>query len=156
MAEGLFAETERNLKIAFDQEPVLIDSIFRSVKKRNGKTVSFDKSKITSAVFKAAKAVGGEDRSMAELISNEVIIYLHSTIGDRTPSVEEVQDAVEKVLIERGHAKTAKAYILYRKQREILRKKRLLIRNPTNAKQPITLCLSGPRMMIMSIGTAGG
>lgn len=130
MAEGLFAETERNLKIAFDQEPVLIDSIFRSVKKRNGKTVSFDKSKITSAVFKAAKAVGGEDRSMAELISNEVIIYLHSTIGDRTPSVEEVQDAVEKVLIERGHAKTAKAYILYRKQREILRKKRLFDKKP--------------------------
>ncbi len=130
MAEGLFDNEARGLKITFDEGQARVKSLFRTVKKRDGKIVSFDKNKITNAIFKAARAVGGEDRSVAEQLTNDVIFYLHSVVGDKTPSVEEVQDAVEKVLIERGHAKTAKAYILYRKQREILRKKRILEKKP--------------------------
>ncbi len=130
MAEGLFTPDERALKISLDEEPVQEISIYSNVKKRDGKVVPFDKDKITNAIFKAAKAVGGEDRNIAEMLANDVIRYLRSTIGDRIPNVEEIQDAVEKVLIERGHAKTAKTYILYRRQREILRKKRFLEKKP--------------------------
>lgn len=94
---------------------------FRSIRKRDGRIVEFNYEKIASAIFKAAKAVGGEDRQLAEELAEIVIQYLHKQLGANIPSVEEVQDAVEKVLIETGHAKTAKAYILYRDRRTRLR-----------------------------------
>jgi ribonucleoside-triphosphate reductase len=96
---------------------------FPRVAKRNGDVVSFDISKITTAIFKAARSVGGEDRSLAEQLAQEVCALLRSQRGDHVPKVEEIQDAVERVLIERGHARTAKAYILYREQRSRLRRK---------------------------------
>ena len=130
MADGLFTAQERGLKITLDEEPVREKSIYDKIKKRNGKTVPFEKGKIINAIFKAAKAVGGEDRELADMLTEDVIRHLHSAIGDRTPQVEEVQDAVEKMLIERGHAKTAKAYILYRRQRELLRKKKVMQKRP--------------------------
>jgi len=103
---------------------------FQSVKKRDGKVVPFDKSKISQAIYMAAKAVGGEDRKRAKQLADEVVLFLYTLKGEKVPEVEEIQDAVEKVLIENGHARTAKAYILYRKQREILRKKKLLEKHP--------------------------
>lgn len=130
MADGLFTAQERGLKITLDEGPVRTKGVYDYIKKRNGKVVPFDRGKIVNAIFKAAKAVGGEDRELAEMLAEDVILHLHSAIGDRTPQVEEVQDAVEKMLIERGHAKTAKAYILYRKQQEILRKKKVLQKRP--------------------------
>ncbi len=84
---------------------------------RDGKIVSFDKETITKAIFKAAKAVGGEDKSIAEALANEVTEFIKVKFGNRIPTVEDVQDCVEKVLIEKGHAKTAKAFILYRDRR---------------------------------------
>ncbi|MBI2445097.1 ribonucleoside triphosphate reductase [Candidatus Micrarchaeota archaeon] len=89
------------------------------VKKRDGRIMPFDKSRIADAIFKAARAVGGHDRAAAERLAGVVVDQL-SQIG-ATPTVEQVQDAVEKVLIEEGHAKTAKAFILYRKQHEDIR-----------------------------------
>lgn len=89
--------------------------------KRDGRVVAFDQERIINAIFKAAKAVGGADRKIATNLSQEVLVILHERSPEDYPSVEEVQDIVEKVLIENGHAKTAKAYILYRKQREELR-----------------------------------
>lgn len=89
--------------------------------KRDGRVVPFDQERITDAIFKAAKAVGGADRRLAIRLSDEVLGIICQMFGESLPSVEEVQDIVEKVLIENGHAKTAKAYILYRKQREELR-----------------------------------
>jgi ribonucleoside-triphosphate reductase len=97
------------------------DKVFRSIRKRDGRIVEFNREKIVSAVFKAAKAVGGEDRQLAEELGEIVIQYLYKRLGSGIPTVEEVQDAVEKVLIETGHAKTAKAYILYRDRRTRLR-----------------------------------
>ena len=98
---------------------------FTSVRKRDGRIVSFDGSKITDAVFKAAKAVGGEDRFLAEELARAVTFFLRRKLGEKIPDIEEIQDAVEKVLMEMGHAKTAKAYILYRdrrtRQREMLK-----------------------------------
>jgi len=91
------------------------------IRKRDGREVSFDPNKITEAIFKAAKAVGGSDREMAMELTLDVMRYLKQKYNGRGCSVEDVQDVVEKVLIERGHAKTAKAYILYRDSRNRVR-----------------------------------
>ncbi len=95
------------------------------IKKRDGRIVEFDQEKITNAIFKAAQAAGGKDRKTAQFLSDKVIEELDK-VGD-TPTVEEIQDIVEKVLIEQGHAKTAKAYIVYRQQRAEIRKEKQLV-----------------------------
>ncbi|MBN1698475.1 MAG: hypothetical protein JW881_13250 [Spirochaetales bacterium] len=90
--------------------------------KRDGKIVDFDRRKITFAILQAAVAVGGRDRDIAERITDDVIGLLQQrTFKGTYPAVEEVQDIVEKSLIERGHAKTAKAYILYRYEHALKR-----------------------------------
>jgi len=92
------------------------------VRKRDGRLEPFDQERITSAVWKAAKAVGGKDREQAKRISDQVVAELKNRFGeDGCPTVEEIQDLVEKMLIENGHAQTAKAYILYRKQHQDMR-----------------------------------
>ena len=92
------------------------------IKKRNGDIVPFNATKITEAIFRAAQSVGGSDRKMAEDIAAQVIKELAKI---DVPTVEETQDFVEKVLIEEGHAKTAKAFILYRAKRSEEREKNL-------------------------------
>ena len=92
------------------------------VRKRDGKLEPFDQERITTAVWKAAKAVGGKDREQAKRVSDQVLAELKNRFGeDGCPTVEEIQDIVEKMLIENGHAQTAKAYILYRKQHQDMR-----------------------------------
>ena len=89
------------------------------VRKRDGTVAEFAGAKITDAIFKAAQAVGGTDRKLAETLAGKAINILeYNTDKEQIPTVEDIQDIVEKVLIKSGHAKTAKAYILYRKQRE--------------------------------------
>ena len=95
---------------------------FDSVVKRDSRIVSFSKSKITDAIFNAATAAGGEDRRLAEELASVVTLFLRKKFGSKIPSIEEIQDVVEKVLIETGHAKTAKRYILYRENRTKARK----------------------------------
>ncbi|MBQ3256779.1 MAG: anaerobic ribonucleoside triphosphate reductase [Oscillospiraceae bacterium] len=85
--------------------------------KRDGRKVPFNVEKITNAIFKAAQAVGGTDYQEAASAAEEVCRLCEALYGENVPSVEQVQDLVEKVLIERGHAQTAKAYILYRYER---------------------------------------
>lgn len=89
--------------------------------KRDGRSENFNVDKITCAIFKAATACGGDNLQMAAELSNQVWKILKEVFSDSLPNVEDVQDIVEKVLIERGHAKTAKAYILYRQQRKSAR-----------------------------------
>jgi ribonucleoside-triphosphate reductase len=92
------------------------------VRKRDGRLEPFDQERITNAIWKAAKAVGGKDRELAKRLSDQVVAELKRRFGeDGVPTVEEIQDIVEKILIENGHARTAKAYILYRKQHQDLR-----------------------------------
>jgi len=91
------------------------------VRKRDNRLVPFDESKIADAIFKAAQAVGGEDRAMAEELASVVTMFLQKKFQGRVPGIEDIQDIVEKVLIETGHAKTAKAYILYRDKRARIR-----------------------------------
>ena len=82
------------------------------IRKRDGRDVSFDPNKITEAIYKAAQSVGGSDREMAMELTLDVLRLLKQKYNGQVCGVEEVQDMVEKVLIERGQAKTAKAYIL--------------------------------------------
>jgi uridine kinase len=97
------------------------------VVKRTGAVVPFNKDRITNAIYRAAVAVGGRDRSIAEGLADQVVAMLEETTPpDHIPTIEEIQDIVEKVLIENGHAKTAKAYILYRDERA--RRRRALAR----------------------------
>ncbi|KAB2954514.1 anaerobic ribonucleoside triphosphate reductase [Heliorestis acidaminivorans] len=95
--------------------------MFIQIRKRDGRVVDFQESKITDAIFKAAKAVGGEDRHMAMELTLLVLRTLKEKYNGHIFSVEDVQDMVEKVLIEEGHARTAKAYIIYRNQRTKIR-----------------------------------
>ena len=95
--------------------------------KRNGNIVPFKKEKIVLAIFKAASAVGGNDFATSERLANEVIRIAEQTFTDGIAEVEKIQDIVEKVLIENGHAKTAKAFILYREKRYSARQANALI-----------------------------
>lgn len=100
-------------------------SVIKSVVKRDGSVVEFTPQRITNAIYRAAVAVGGRDKSTAEKLSAEVVRVLEAqTPRGEVPTVEQIQDTVEKVLIEKGHAKVAKAYILYRAERAQLREKR--------------------------------
>ncbi|MBP9040327.1 MAG: hypothetical protein KBF64_00990 [Anaerolineaceae bacterium] len=90
----------------------------KSVIKRTGAIVPFTPERITNAIYRAAVEVGGRDRKTAEELTRLVVEILESNPDpDYTPHIEEIQDVVEKVLIETGHARVAKAYILYRDER---------------------------------------
>lgn len=106
------------------EKPAMTPKITHVIK-RTGAVVPFTKERITNAIYRAAVAVGGRDRATAERLSDQVVEILEQTYPPgRIPTVEEIQDVVEKVLIENGHAKTAKAYILYRAERARMRMKK--------------------------------
>ncbi|MGN8764661.1 anaerobic ribonucleoside triphosphate reductase [Hornefia butyriciproducens] len=89
--------------------------------KRDGRVVPFDIDKITDAIFNAAQVLGGKDREMSSYLAKQVELYLLEVCHNSVPTVEQIQDAVEKILIENGHARTAKEYILYRAERTRIR-----------------------------------
>jgi len=92
------------------------------IRKRNGKIVDFDQTKIVSAIFKATEAVGQADEYRAKAFVDEVVENINAKFHSRSiPAVEEIQDIVEEVLIKNREIKVAKAYILYRDQRARLR-----------------------------------
>ncbi len=90
------------------------------IKKRDGRIVTFNVEKIANAIFKAAEAVGGTNYEKSLEIAAQVCDNIEAR-GISIPTVEEIQDEVERVLIEEGHASTAKAYILYRSNRTRVR-----------------------------------
>ena len=93
----------------------------KQIIKRDGRTVDFDITKISDAIYKAAEVLGGKDRSTANYLARQVELYLVEVCHNETPTVEQIQDAVEKILIENGHARTAKEFILYRAERTRVR-----------------------------------
>jgi ribonucleoside-diphosphate reductase alpha chain len=105
------------MSILFQEGAMALDSII----KRDGRLVDFQPEKITNAVFKALKEVGEEDKGLAKKLSSEAVGIAGREFVDRAPTVEDVQDIVERVLIENRHADAAKAYILYRQKRTELR-----------------------------------
>ena len=98
--------------------------MFESIIKRDGRVQPFHESKITEAIFKCLQAVGEIDRPLAFELTLEVLKKIKHQYQGESFSVENVQDIVETVLIERGHAKVAKSYILYREDRSRLREAR--------------------------------
>ena len=103
--------------------------MIEKIRKRDGRIVSFEQEKITNAIFKAAQAVGGTDRKRAKQLSDEVVDIVAENFVDKIPTVENIQDIVEKVLVECGHYKTAKAYILYREEHKKLRDVKAMLLN---------------------------
>lgn len=101
--------------------------IVKHVKKRDGSLEMFQQEKITWAIFKAANAVGGNDFDLAVSLSKKVVEKVAEKYKNEVPDIEAIQDVVEKVLIEGGHAQTAKAYILYREKRKGAREMNALI-----------------------------
>ena len=95
--------------------------MFEAIRKRDGRIVEFCREKVVDAIFRAAQSVGGVDRKKAEELTDKVLDYMGNEFRNHVPDVEEIQDIVEKILIENGHAKTAKAYILYRDKRTRMR-----------------------------------
>lgn len=92
-----------------------------TIVKRDGREVPFHIEKIADAIFKAAQALGGKDYDTAMELAQSVVRQLEEQYQDTVPSVEQVQDMVEHTLVEAGHARTAKEYILYRAQRTRVR-----------------------------------
>jgi len=98
------------------------EGLLAKVIKRDGSTTDFDREKIAGVIWAAAQSVGGQDKETADHLADRVIEKLEEKFGGVTiPTVEQIQDIVEKTLVEEGHYKTAKAYILYREQHKKLR-----------------------------------
>jgi len=95
--------------------------------KRDGRSVPFNQLKVTTAIWKAMEEVGEGDERLAERLSGRVVLTLDRRFPGERPTVEEIQDIVEETLISAGLVRTAKAYILYRKQREDLREMKGLL-----------------------------
>lgn len=96
-------------------------NIFKYVIKRDGTFAIFNPEKISAAIFKAAQATGEFGLSETNYISYGIVKKLTKKFEDKNPSIEDVQDIVEESLIENGHIKTAKAYILYREEHSKIR-----------------------------------
>jgi ribonucleoside-triphosphate reductase len=95
--------------------------MFREIRKRDGRIVKFDATKITNAIAKAGMATGEFGRDIAERLTLKVLSLAEEIIKSEIPTVEEIQDVVEEVLIDSPYRKTAKAYILYRDQHAKIR-----------------------------------
>ncbi len=94
---------------------------FDKIKKRNGHLVKFNSDKITTAIKKAGETTGEFNEDMAVKLTIRVVNLVYHIIKDRTPTVEEIQDMVEEILLSSTYKKTAKAYIIYRDQRAKIR-----------------------------------
>lgn len=93
----------------------------KQIIKRDGRCTEFNVEKIANAIYKAAEVLGGKDHEMAFDLAKKVERYIFDNRLSVSPTVEQIQDAVEKILIENGHARTAKEYILYRAERTRIR-----------------------------------
>jgi ribonucleoside-diphosphate reductase alpha chain len=110
------------------------DNLIMHIRKRDGRTVNFAKSKISDAIYKALVATGKPNYPLAEKLANRVVQKMiqqgyGSVEKDAVPSVEDVQDIVESILIEDGLSETAKSYILYRHERRKVRDDKMKILN---------------------------
>src|SRR5919109_263380 len=110
------------------------ENLIMNIKKRDGRVVSFTRSKISNAIYKALVATGKADYPLSERLASKVVQKMvqsgyGSSGKDAIASVEDVQDMVESILIEEGLSETAKAYILYRHERRKVRDEKMKILN---------------------------
>ncbi len=109
--------------------------------KRNGDKVPFNKNRIVNALYRAAIAVGGRDRDLAHKLTDQIVEKLNEDFSpENIPHIEEIQDTVEYILIKNGHAKVAKAYILYRAENVRKREKDSKQDNRLNENIPWAKC----------------
>ena len=97
---------------------------FTVIIKRDGREEGFDRLKIAGGIFRAAQSIDGKDTELARNLAVAVTLYLAKALGQEKPTVEHVTDAVERVLVEMGHMRTAMAYVRYRDRRNELRRLR--------------------------------
>lgn len=105
------------------------ESRIKKIVKRNGEVVNFDQGKIEHAIFKAMRAIGKPNRKKASELSWQVVSALEQSISEKTPTVEQTQDIVERILFQQADFDLVKAYLLYRKQREQSRNVKELFSN---------------------------
>ncbi len=112
--------------------------VAKKIRKRDGSIVDFDKQKVINAIFKAADAVGGSDIKKSEQVADKVIEYLEQKYkDDYIPTVEEIQDLVERALIETDHVATAKSYIIYRHRKNVEREMKKMLGVRDDLKLPL-------------------
>jgi ribonucleoside-triphosphate reductase (formate) len=97
------------------------EAVFISIRKRNGTVVPFQPEKITNAISRAGEATGEFGEEIASRLTLRVLNLAQQALPGEVPSVEQVQDIVEEVLLSSQYRKTAKAYILYREQHARIR-----------------------------------
>lgn len=93
------------------------DTMIQTIRKRDGREAPFHIEKIAQAIYKAAQAIGGNNYESAQELAQQVVDFIERETYETAPTVEYIQDVVEKILIENGHSRTAKEYILYRAER---------------------------------------
>src|SRR5919199_3400063 len=103
------------------------ETLIAKIRKRDGRVVNFEHSKIANAIYKALIATGKPDYPLAERLAAKVVQKMVQQSEKTILSVEDVQDMVESILIEEGLSETAKAYILYRHERRKLRDEKMKI-----------------------------
>jgi len=95
--------------------------MYKTIRKRSGETARFDMEKIISAIEKAGQSTGEFDLAVARQLAKRVVEHAEQELKAKVPTVEQIQDIAENVLLASSHKKTAKAYILYRDQHEKIR-----------------------------------
>src|SRR5919205_1116731 len=105
------------------------ETLITKIRKRDGRIVHFEQSKISNAIYKALVATGKPDYPLAERLGAKVVQKMVQQSEKTIPSVEDAQDMVESILIEEGLSETAKAYILYRHERRKVRDEKMRILN---------------------------
>jgi ribonucleoside-diphosphate reductase alpha chain len=104
-----------------DEYSIVGVGVIKSIRKRDGRIVEFQPEKIAVAIGKAFKAVGTDDAGKSSELAGRVVKIAEEKFSSAIPGVEDIQDIVEKVLIEAGYADVAKAYIIYRQKRSEIR-----------------------------------
>ena len=105
------------------------------IRKRDGSIVEFNKEKIAGAINKAARSVGGSDEFLSQELAEKVVYELDRNMPYRIPSVEDIQDLVEKTLLQEGHHKTARTFIIYRENRRKVRENTRVMLNVEKTMQ---------------------
>ena len=97
------------------------------VQKRNGAVVDFDIKKIQYAVAAAAESVGKRDKELSRTLAKEVFVQLEEAFADQVPTVENIQDLTEQMLVQYGYKEIAKSFILYREKRREAREEKNVV-----------------------------
>ncbi len=118
--------------------------VIKSVRKRDGRVVPYDREKIAVAIFKALQSTGEGTKEKADELALRVEEEIIKKYGQEMPDVEGIQDLVEKVLIDSDLVETARAYILYRKERAEIRKAKEVL---TGVKDELKLSLNALKVL---------